>query len=169
MKSATIPTNPYKNFMQVTAICFDWDEVQKRTSAEQIVEEMILTDDIDIYAKDLPRGIWMSDSAIQYFEAAEQIEMALGESSDQPDLKQIAAVISTRDALDELGISPLTEGCYFISISPSRVESLLQSFQRIDLEKISGLSADAKQWIGQWRAAIEYAASQGYGIIGHCG
>jgi hypothetical protein len=59
--------------MQITARCFDWAEVQKRTSPEQIVEEMIHTDDIDIYAKELPDGIWMSDSATQHFETAEHL------------------------------------------------------------------------------------------------
>jgi len=155
--------------MQITAFCFDWVEVQKRTSAEQIVEEMIHTDDIDIYTKDLPDGVWTSDSASQHFEAAEQIELAVGASPDQPELKDIATVISTGEALDELGISDLTDGCYFISISPSRIESLLQSFQRLDVEGVPGLSSDTKDWIEQWKSALECASSKGFGLIGHCG
>ena len=155
--------------MQITAFCFDWVEVQKRTSAEQIVEEMIHTDDIDIYTKDLPDGVWTSDSASQHFEAAEQIELAVGASLGQPELTDIATVISTGEALDELGISDLTDGCYFISISPSRIESLLQSFQRLDVEGVPGLSSDTKDWIEQWKSALEYASSKGFGLIGHCG
>jgi hypothetical protein len=155
--------------MQITAFCFDWVEVQKRTSAEQIVEEMIHTDDIDIYTKDLPDGVWTSDSASQHFEAAEQIELAVGASPDQPELTDIATVISTGEALDELGISDLTDGCYFISISPSRIEPLLQSFQRLDVEGVPGLSSDTKDWIEQWKSALEYASSKGFGLIGHCG
>ena len=155
--------------MQVSTFCFDWNEVLKRTSAEQIVEEMIETDDIDIYTKDLPDGVWMSDSAIQHFEAADEIELALSSSPDQPELKDIATIISTGEALDELGISDLTDGCYFISISPSRIESLLQSFQQLDIEGVSGLSSDTKNWIEQWKSALEYASSKGFGLIGHCG
>ena len=155
--------------MQVSTFCFDWNEVLKRTSAEQIVEEMIETDDIDIYTKDLPDGVWMSDSAIQHFEAADEIELALSSSPDQPELKDIATIISTGEALDELGISDHTDGCYFISISPSRIESLLQSFQQLDIEGVSGLSSDTKNWIEQWKSALEYASSKGFGLIGHCG
>jgi hypothetical protein len=155
--------------MQVSAFCFDWNEVLKRTSAEQIVEEMILTDDIDIYTKDLPDGIWMSDSAIQHFEAADEIEKAIAVALDPPELKDIATVISTGEALDELGISDLTDGCYFISISPSRIELLLQSLRRLDVEGVPGLSSDTKDWIGQWKSALEYASSKGFGLIGHCG
>ena len=130
---------------------------------------MIHTDDIDIYTKDLPDGVWMSDSAIQHFEAADEIEIAISASPDLTELKDIATIISTGEALDELGISALTEGCYFISISPSRIESLLQSFQRLDVERVSELSIDTKEWIEQWRSALDYASSKGFGIIGHCG
>ena len=158
-----------KKIMQVSAFCFDWSEVLKRTSAEQIVDEMICNDDIDIYTKDLPEGVWASDSASQHFEAAEQIRLAIDTIPDRPELKEVATVISSGEALDELGISPLTEGCYFISISPSRIESLLPSFQRAVAEEVPSLSSDTKDWIEQWRLALEYASIKGFGIIGHCG
>jgi hypothetical protein len=155
--------------MQVSAFCVDWSEVQKRTSAEQIVDEMICNDDIDIYTSELPEGVWASDSASQHFEAAEQIELAIDAFPDRPELKDVATVISFGEALDELGISPLTEGCYFISISPSRIETLLPSFQRMVSEGVPSLSSDTKEWIEQWTLALEYASAKGFGIIGHCG
>ena len=66
--------------MQVTAFCFNWTEVRKRTSPEQIVAEMIHTDDIDIYSIALTDGMWSSDSASQHFQAAEEIALALGKA-----------------------------------------------------------------------------------------
>ena len=53
--------------MQVTCFCFDWKDVLKRQNAQAIVDEMILTDDIDLYLKDIPDGMWFSDSYNQYF------------------------------------------------------------------------------------------------------
>ena len=67
------------------------------------------------------------------------------------------------------GFPPLTEGCYFISISPERVRSLLTSFEALDLNGIPHLTEDAKEWIKQWQAALEYARAKGLGVIGHCG
>ena len=155
--------------MQVSAFCFDWSEVQKRASAEEIVEQMIHTDDIDIYTKELPDGAWTSDSASQHFEAANQIASAIDTHPDRQDLRDIATVITSGESLDELGISELTEGCYFISISPSRIKTLLPSFQRVADVGFPGVSSDTKEWIDQWKLAFEYASANGFGIIGHCG
>lgn len=155
--------------MQITAFCFNWDEVRKRTSTEQIVEEMIRTDDIDIYAEELPDEIWTSDSAIQHHHTAEVLAKALKRTPDSNALRDIASLISVGDSVDELGISALTEGCYFISISPARVQSLLKSFLQLDLETIPGITEDAAEWLRQWKFALEFAQSKCFGIIGHRG
>ncbi|ODB99865.1 hypothetical protein A3197_05570 [Candidatus Thiodiazotropha endoloripes] len=123
--------------MQVDCFCFNWEEVKKRSSAEQVVDEMISTDDIDIYSTSLPDGIWNSDSASQHFEVAE----ALGKftkdnySDEYSGADILASLISEGDSIDEIGLSPLTEGCYFISLSPNRVSSINKVFNNIDLVK----------------------------------
>ncbi|CAB1065556.1 hypothetical protein D1BOALGB6SA_10353 [Olavius sp. associated proteobacterium Delta 1] len=157
--------------MQVTCSAFDWEEVRKRPNAETVVEEMILTDDIDLYDKPLPDGIWLSDSATQHFDTAEVLEEALktyqGQYRDA--FSDVASLISCGASIDELGISPLTDDCYFVSLSPEKVKELIASMQAIDLDAVPGITPDAKEWVTQWQKALEYAMEHGWGIIGHCG
>ena len=56
---------------------------------------MICNDDIDIYTKDLPEGVWASDSASQHFDAAEQIKFAIDTFRDRPELNEVTTVISS--------------------------------------------------------------------------
>lgn len=157
--------------MQVTCFGFDWDEVLKRPSAAIVVKEMILNDDIDKYSKELPDGIWLSDSAMQHFETGEELaefcESAPAKKQDA--LRSLCKLISNGESLDELGLSPLTEGCYFISLSPATARALLEAIRTLDIDSISDLSDDAKEWIGQWVNALEFADKGGFGLIGHCG
>jgi hypothetical protein len=157
--------------MQITCFGFDWAEVRKRSSAEQIVEEMIHSDDIDKYSKQLPGSIWRSDSANQHFETAEILSKALRlmPPTSVKALEEISKLISNGDSIDELGLSTLTEGCYFISISPESVASLQTSFESLNVDTIPGMNSDAKEWITQWQKAFEFAKANGYGVIGHCG
>jgi hypothetical protein len=155
--------------MQVTVFCFDWKEVEKRGSSRQIVEEMIETDDIDLYAIGLPEGLWSSDSAMQHFSTAEILAEAVKARPHDEKLREMASLIAAGESVDELGLWPLTEGCCFVSISPARVASLLRAFQGSDLESIPGIDLDAKEWIGQWRSALEFANAKGLGVIGRCG
>ena len=157
--------------MQVTCSAFDWEEVRKRPNAEAIVEEMILTDDIDLYEKSLPDDIWPSDSYMQHFGTAEILEKALKtyQGPYRDALADIASLISCGASIDELGISPLTDNCYFVSLSPERVKGIVASMQVLDLDAVPGITPDAKAWITQWQEAFEYAMEHGWGILGHCG
>jgi len=57
--------------MQVSVFGFNWVEVCKRPNAETIVDEMILTDDVDLYATYLPDDMWLNDSASLHFSIVE--------------------------------------------------------------------------------------------------
>ena len=144
-----------------------------------IVEEMIETDDIDLYATYLPDEIWRSDSATQHFEAAEALSDLLKavEPSGRDALSSVTQLISTGESIDELGLSPLTDGCYFVSISPERVAALDAAFSSLDLQKLAGLYSEYRseppaefvEWVTQWRDAIRYVKERGLGLIGYCG
>ena len=56
--------------MQVSCFAFNWQEVLKRPDAAAIVDEMIRTDDIDIYATYLPEELLPNDSAMLHFAVA---------------------------------------------------------------------------------------------------
>lgn len=157
--------------MQVSCFGINWDEIQKRGSGEKIVEEMICTDDVDMYTITLPDGLWISDSANQHFDTADKIESAKSNASidHKKALDDLSKLISNGESIDELGLSPLTEGCYFISISPDKISSLLESFHSLDLNKIKEIDDSSKQWIRQWQSALEFACSKRCGLIGHCG
>jgi hypothetical protein len=165
--------------MQVSCFGFDWNEVRKRPNAGAIVEEMILTDDIDNYATSLPEEMWRSDSYTQHFEAAEGLsELAKSaKASNREAIALVAQLISTGESIDELGLGPLTDGCYFVSISPERVATLDAAFSSIDLPNLGELCSESKSeaasdlvaWLTQWRDAIRYVKERGLGLIGHCG
>ena len=106
--------------MQVSCFGLDWTEVQKRPDARAVVEEMIYGDAGDRYVRALPEGMWTSDSATLHFESADLLLADWPETNDQSQdeaLRALSELITTGDAIDELGISPLTEGCYFLSSS----------------------------------------------------
>ncbi|HHP7236488.1 MAG TPA: hypothetical protein ACFCUC_17785 [Desulfobacterales bacterium] len=173
--------------MQVTCFCFDWNDVLKRHDAQAIVDEMILTDDIDLYAKDIPEWVWFSDSHNQYFSVAEALsELIPVASADiRPALESITQIISIGETIDELGIQPLTEGCYFISMSPNRVSEMHQAFNSIDFTTLGDLftknrsnssakslpnvDSDFLAYLKQWHEALKFAHDNSFGFIGHVG
>lgn len=153
--------------MQIIALGFNWSEVRKRTSSQQIVDEMIHTDDIDIYTSDVPRGVWRSDSASQHFQTAEALSNERKANPDDNALSHVASLIANGDSIDELGLSPLTDGVYFITISPERVAALLPSFSSyVERAKLPDY---AIEWVRQWEAALRFANSEGLGILCSCG
>lgn len=173
--------------MQVSCFGFDWNEVGKRSDAQQIVNEMIHTDDIDIYAKYLPDTLWHSDSAHQYFSVAEAISTLQEHAPPEmkAGLEAAATLISQGNAVDELGIGELTDGCYFISMSPERVAELHSAFSALDLSSLGALfakirteslakslpdvEADFVAYLKQWAEALKFINENRCGIIVHCG
>jgi len=165
--------------MQVSCFGFDWDEVLKRPSAEAIAEEMILTDDIDTYATYLPEDLWRIDSAALHFEIAE----VLSELTEMVDpntygaLSEISKLICEGDAIDELGLNSLTEGSYFISLSPDRTAPLAQAFSSVDFGELENLYRSKKSsvpqgfasYLTQWQSALSFVQERGLGLVGHCG
>jgi len=165
--------------MQVSCFGFDWKEVSKRPSAEVIVEEMIATDDVDLYATYLPDGLWKSDSPALHFEVAEVLSelLKMVDPATRRPLSAISDLISDGESIDELGLASLTEGCYFISVSPERVASLSQAFSSVDIKQLEALYQSKKSsvpsgfssYVSQWESALHFVQERGLGLIGHCG
>ena len=165
--------------MEIGCFAFDWDEVRKRADARAVVDEMILTDDIDVFATYLPDGMWDLESAIQYFEiAGEFAELVPAAEPDQREhMEAVSRLFSAGDSIYELGLGPLTEGCNFMSMSPGRVSAMRRTFSALDLTKVAELhEASGKEstetlleWLRQWQTAVEFAHDKGLGLIGHCG
>jgi hypothetical protein len=164
--------------MQVTCFGFKWDEVKKRKSAQQIVDEMILTDDIDLYSVPLPEEIWKSDSGSQHFATIEALEefSETPEASEYPGLDDVRRLLANGPSIDELGISELTDDCYYVSMSPATVAKMAGVFRALELDRLAedaqtdDLPAEElEEWLRQWKDALAFAASQKLGLIGHCG
>lgn len=173
--------------MQVTCSCFDWAEVRKRSGARAVLDEMLMTDDIDLYEIGLPDELWKTDSANLHFEVARALPHLVNEinSNQRPHLEAIMSVISSGASLDELGLSPLTGGCYFFSISPETVGRLLPAFEGVDIQRLGMLCAEMAEpslreelpnlaehlsgVLEQWRDALRFARDRKLGLIGHCG
>ena len=157
--------------MQVSCFGLDWAEVLKRPTARAVVEEM-LHDDIDDFAIDVPNGLWMSDSWMQHFEAAEELD-ALQNDLDAGmagHVEQIRQIVCSGVALDELGICDLTEGCNFLSMSPQQVQAMAGHFNALrESAYFEGLSSDTRDWLEQWRGALEFCVTRQLGLIGHAG
>lgn len=165
--------------MQVSCFAFNWQEVLKRPDAAAIVDEMIATDDIDIYATSLPEGLWPSDSAMLHFAVASALSDLASSPAARlfPGIDLVAQLISDKESIDELGLSPLTDGAYFVSLSPARVAELSQSFSQLQIDSLAEHCSKAAgepaayiaQWLTQWRDALAFAQARGLGLIGHCG
>jgi hypothetical protein len=91
----------------------------------------------------------------------------------------VAGLVSSGDSIDELGLAALTDGCYFVSVSPERVKALHEAFGRLDRRALATLygrgniatpaEAEFLSYLDQWRAAVRFAQERGLGLIGHCG
>jgi hypothetical protein len=165
--------------MQVTCFGFDWEEVRKRPDAEAVVAEMILTDDIDRYATDLPEELWPSDRATVHFALATALAELVesGDADDYPGAAEVSRLIADGESIDELGLGPRTEHTYFVSLSPERVAELAGVFARLDVAALGEACAEEADepaeelaaWLGQWRDALAFARDRGLGLVGHCG
>jgi len=166
--------------MQVSVFGFNWVEVCKRPNAETIVDGMILTDDVDLYATYLPDDMWLNDSASLHFSIVEVLSSLSVASISQPP-KGLDAVkdllVCGDSAIDELGLSPLTDNCYFMSLSPESVTAFHKRMEQIDIPRIASICAsvnhelpdDIAEWINQWKNAIDFVHKNGLGLIAHCG
>ena len=157
--------------MQVTCFAFDWKAVKSRPTAVAVYEELICSDEVDRYTTQLPDDAWCSDSATQHFETADELEECVEDAPKKmrPALRALSRIISTGESVDELGLSQLSDGCYFVSMSPETVRELLAATRAIDLSCVCALSEEAKEWCGQWLQALSFADKEGLGLIGHCG
>ncbi len=166
--------------MQISVFGFNWAEVCKRPDVEAILEEMILTDDVDLYATYVPDEMWPNDSASLHYSIVEALNSLSVASISQPPngLDAIKELLASVDAaIDELGLSPLTDHCYFMSLSPERVSDLHRRTEQIDIPRIAAICAavnheppeDVVQWLNQWKNAIDFVHKSGLGLIAHCG
>ena len=165
--------------MQVTCFGLNWTEATKRGDAALIVEEMVHSDDADLYTAEVPEEIWPSDSATAHFGLASALAElhASPEAARFPGLPAIAALISDGETIDELGLSAVTEGTCFISLSPERIEPILQAFAQTNVEELASTCArlsgepevDLQLWLRQWRDALSFVRSRNHGLVAHCG
>jgi len=159
--------------MQVSCSGLDWEKVRQRTSTQQLVDEMFHSEQVDFITRDFYDGIWYSDSATQQFEAAEALDEYIPTATGaiKQALEDVVNLFYGAKAIDDLGISSLTQGAYYCSASPDNVSKLLRSFKilTMDLDVFPDLNEASKEWILQWQSALEYLAARKLGLLAHCG
>lgn len=70
--------------MQISVLGFNWAEVCKRPDVEAILDEMICTDDVDLYATYVPDEMWPNDSASLHYSIVEALNSLSPASISQP-------------------------------------------------------------------------------------
>jgi hypothetical protein len=126
---------------------------------------------------------WNSDSAIQYFEAAEcldhlrpHLDAATLEHLDQG----LGRLLAENGQVDEFGHAEASEGHSWISASPETTRAILGHIEAVDLEHLIAIlrrhpaaSDDAETSLRvmftQHREVVRAAAARGLGLVGHCG
>lgn len=177
--------------MQVTADIVDWSWLTSVAHSSRVIEELFdaaeSEERIQSCYKFNPRWI---DSAMIYFFVALAMKSLLAQ--EDPVLracveKAIYPLVSENQAVDELGLSSKTEGCYYASLSPSVAASTADAFRNLnlddfvtrltrtspqpilDLPQIPDEKIFLKEYFQQWQDVLDQARAKGWGILGHLG
>jgi len=171
--------------MQTYCSCLDWSTTEKYQDAQSIDEFLAESEEADHRCiRSIPSRIWRSDSTLQYIYVSDALADLVNHVA--PDMRSAVANLSLcihwPVSIDELGLAKLPDSCYFASISPSRVQALLQEFESLDLAALGAVhertrSADvSKEWpdvrdcfvgyLEQWRDTLAFAAKLKHGLIG---
>lgn len=187
--------------MQVTLDPFNWNR-RKLTSARTCLEYFIWWKDEDgsitipgLEGLDCHKLGWRSDSAIEYFEAAESLRALLPQvnGSTRRQLERGLCRVIAETPVDEFGTGDASEGCYWISASSRTTASILRHAEATDVARLLDLhrslrsegsnrskhpfikSFGGKTGFGlesvihQHLTVLRAAVSHEFGLLGHCG
>lgn len=133
--------------MQVTLDPFNWN--RRRLTRFRTAQEYFLWWKDEDGSETIP-GIagldcsdfgWRSDSAIQYFAAAESLSALRPHlsSSARRHLDRGLARVIAENPVDEFGTGDVSEGCYWLSASPRTTASILRHAEATDVEQLLDL------------------------------
>jgi hypothetical protein len=132
---------------------------------------------------------WDNDSAGTYFTFADILEDIVEKlpSEEAKRLKNSLMTVVCGNDSKAVKDFPCTPGsCYFISLSPSTVSSVMENLKKLDKSAVSSLIADnfvsknpdvernsilqeIQDYFKQVETLVEAASARGWGILGHAG
>lgn len=179
--------------MQITLDPFNWNR-RKLTRFRTCLEYFLWWKDQDGSAEvpgleglDCGEIGWRSDSAIEYFTAAESLSALLPHlnGSTRRLLDRGLCRIIAETPIDELGTGDASDGCYWLSASPRTTASILRHSEAIAVSQLLDLHRSLQsqgspletsrterglqRMIDQHLAILRAAVSHEFGLLGHCG
>jgi hypothetical protein len=174
--------------MQVSLDAIDWEQLTSFGTMEKFLGWFYELDDENEFRKISCYGNgWSSDSAIEYFQVAEVLQhlTTIANAQTVEHLNNgIRLLIAENSHIDEFKTGDSSDGCYWISASPSSVQKLKSHVDALDLNQCIALLkarplSDAKimaeldgmfvPFIKQHSKMIDLAVANNYGLLGHCG
>jgi hypothetical protein len=174
--------------MQVTLNLVDWTELLKLGTPKAFLDFFYEVEDDPRWLAPGERFGWDSDSFLQYNEVAWAIEGILDRltpSERQQVVAGLLPLISQGKQIDEFGMSPASEGYWWISASPGTTRKIHDNLSRLDLQRLGALvqkvrppdagelvdhvDTDFIPFIEQHRRVVAAAVTRGWGLLGHCG
>jgi hypothetical protein len=126
--------------MQVSLDPIDWGDTAPFTDAEDFYR--FLEEPGASPAAAASARVWRSDSANQYFEAAEilgKLCRAVDPATRRHLEQGICRLVAENGQVDELGTADLTEGCYWISARQETARELLAHVEAVDFAALLAL------------------------------
>ena len=151
--------------MQLSPTAYKHSDLEGR-DPEEIVAEMIYSDDVDTYAINLPDNLWPSDSMILYSACAEAIEL-----TNNDNLSNSLGLLITNDGM--INDYDLEGETIMGSIKPSTAKSMLVKYSAFDgsvKNEDSEISDDEiSGYFGDCISLLKWASDSNYAIVFHCG
>jgi hypothetical protein len=175
--------------MEVTVDAIDWNKLTAFQPLGSYFDDYLFeVEEYPDWILSGPEHGWKSDSYGEYTRTVEILEH-LKKHVDSRTLNLIkdgiTPLISENSQLDELGTGPITDNCWWISITPDSTKKIYQALNQIDFAyladtlrkhppeteeyRMPSVQEDCFNFIKQHLAIIEKAVERGYGLLGHVG
>ncbi len=174
--------------MQVYLNPADWSRLTRFGAAAEYFEAVDDPEEDAVPEEFLDdEDVWVSDSAMQYFQVAEALAHVLplvdGEVAEHLNLG-IRRVLCQEGHVDELGASALTEGCYWVTASPETTREILRHAEATDWDAVyaalrnnpppdswvmEDMEAELIPFVEQHVTRLREAVAGGFGLLGTCG
>jgi hypothetical protein len=174
--------------MQVTLDAIDW---QRLTAFKPIDSFFQYLFEIEEYPDWILSGAnygWISDSYNEYIQAVwilEHLKKYVNSRTLNLIEQGITPLISENSQLDELGTGRVTEGNWWISITPESTKNICEALKQIDFPDLAdvlrehppdteeytmpSVQEDFFDYIKQYLTVLEKTVERGYGLLGYVG
>jgi len=126
--------------MEVTLDPIDWNKVTEFKPIRRFIDYLYELERYEDWILNGSNYGWKSDSGTQYFRVAEIFEHLRNHVDSKTQMlidSGVKPLISENSQLDELGTGPITDNCYWISISPTSTKRIYESLNQLNLDYLA--------------------------------